>query len=66
MTDHTSPCRELKLTNEKFEYFMGRTEKDLDYIRDKVDKLWSFRMMLMGGSIAVSAMVSLLINVLKS
>lgn len=43
-------------SNEKFEYFMDRTKEDLDHIRLKVDKLWEFRMMLLGGSVVVSAL----------
>jgi hypothetical protein len=40
--------------DEKFEYFMKRTEQDLDHIRTRVDKLWDFRLMLLGGSAVVS------------
>lgn len=36
-------------------YFMERTEKDLQYIREKVDKLWDFRLLLIGGSMALGA-----------
>jgi hypothetical protein len=43
---------------DKFEYFMERTEKDLDHIRTKVDKLWEFRLMLLGGSAVVSVLFS--------
>lgn len=43
---------------EKFEYFMKRTEQDLEHIRSKVDKLWEFRLMLLGGSAVVSILFS--------
>jgi len=49
--------------DEKFSYFMDRTEKDLDHIREKVDKLWDFRMFLLGGSAVVSAIVTTILEI---
>lgn len=62
MTDHSTPCDGLRSTNEKFEYFMERTEKDLDYIRGKVDQLWAFRLMIIGGSMVLSTFMTLVMN----
>ena len=42
----------------KLDYFIKRTEKDLDEIKVKLDKLWSFRLMLIGGSTVVTVMVN--------
>lgn len=46
----------------KFQYFMDRTEKDLEHIRNKVDKLWDFRLFLIGGSFVISAICSALVS----
>lgn len=46
---------------EKFLYFMERTEQDLAHIRKRVDKLWDFRLILIGGSAVVSAIVSFIV-----
>jgi hypothetical protein len=50
------------MDNEKFEYFMEQTEKDLDHIKTRLDKLWDFRIMLLGGSILVSAVCSVALS----
>ena len=49
---------------EKFEYFMQRTEKDLEHIRLKVDQLWGFRLMVIGGSLAISTICTIAVNLL--
>ena len=46
------------MEHEKFNYFMQRTEKDLDDIKGKLDQLWSFRLMLLGAAMAVSTLFS--------
>lgn len=46
----------------KYEYFINQTNKKLDEIDHKLDQLISFRMMLVGGSFAVSLIASLLFN----
>lgn len=44
--------------NEKFEYFIERTDKDLQEIKQDLKRLIGFRMMLLGGSFVISALVS--------
>jgi hypothetical protein len=51
------------MQDDKFEYFMGETNKRLDGIEDKLDQLITFRMMLIGASVAVSAIVSIGITI---
>ena len=43
---------------EKFEYFMERTAQDLRSINEKLDQLWSFRMMLLGAAMSISVIFS--------
>ena len=43
--------------------FIDRTQKDLAYIKHKVDTLWDFRIMVIGGSIAMSAVASAVISI---
>lgn len=50
------------MDSEKFLYFMNRTEQDLNHIRGRVDKLWDFRLLLIGGSIAVSTICSIVVS----
>lgn len=50
--------------SDKFEYFMKRTEEDLKEIKDDIKKLVSFRMMLLGGSIVVSTIISTVILII--
>lgn len=50
---------------DKFEYFMDRTERDLDYIRGKLDSLIGFRWMMIGMSTAISAIVSFIVAIWK-
>lgn len=47
----------------KFEYFMKRTEQDLSHIRAKVDKLWDFRLLLIGASMTVSVVCSAVVSI---
>lgn len=49
---------------DKFDYFIERTEKDLDEIKRKLDQLWSFRLLLLGASAAISAIFSIIISAL--
>lgn len=49
---------------DKFDYFMERTEKDLDEIKIKLGKLWDFRTLLLGGSMVVSCVVTFVINLM--
>lgn len=55
---------------DKFSYFMDRTEKDLNdlkaelrIIHDQVDKLWSFRALLLGFSMAVSGLTAVIVDI---
>lgn len=48
----------------KLDYFIARTEKDLDEIKGKLDKLWEFRAMIVGGSAVVSVVCSVVFNLL--
>lgn len=48
----------------KYDYFMKRTEQDLDHIRLKVDKLWDLRLMLIGGSFLISGLSSALVSMI--
>lgn len=50
------------MTSEKFEYFIERTERDLDEIKLKLDQLWSFRTLLLGASAAISAIFSIVVT----
>ena len=50
------------MDTEKFAYFMERTEKDLDHIKEKVDSLWNFRSMVFGGAVVVSLICSGLVS----
>lgn len=44
------------------EYFMDRTEKDLDEIKSKLDELWSFKWRLVGAAMASSFIMSIAIH----
>jgi hypothetical protein len=46
----------------KLEYFRQRTEKDLDEIKIKLEKLWEFRTILLGGSMVVSSVIAFMVN----
>ena len=46
----------------KFNYFMEQTNQRFDKIDDKLDQLISFRIMLIGASVAVSTIFSLVIT----
>lgn len=50
------------MINDKYEYFLTETNKRLDAIEDKMDKLLSFKFMLIGASISVSSLITLGIN----
>ena len=52
MANKSDSC--LDCPADKFDYFMERTEKDLDHIKAKLDDLWGFKMRLMGASIVIS------------
>lgn len=56
---------------DKFAYFMERTAKDFAEIKEqnhelseKVDKLWEFRIFLIGASFTISSLATLAINML--
>lgn len=70
---HSPPCDELLSTNEKFEYFMERTEKDFESLEkkferfdQKLDLLMSFRWMIIGMSLVLSTMASILVTYLSN
>lgn len=44
------------------EYFMERTDKDLAEIKSKLEKLTSFRLIVIGGSLTISVICSTLIS----
>jgi hypothetical protein len=48
----------------KFEYFMERTEQDLAHIRQRVDTLWDYRLIQLGGALVVSLICSGIVTVL--
>lgn len=57
--------------DDKFEYFMGETNKKFDKIDEqfegvnlKLDALISFRLLLIGGSLAISSVFSLVVTLL--
>lgn len=51
------------MDTQKFDYFMERTEQDLNHIRERVDKLWDFKTMVIGAAILCSVVCSGLVNV---
>jgi hypothetical protein len=53
----------MGMEDEKFLYFMERTEKDLEHIRTKVDALWDFKAMIIGGAAVVSIVCSALVSI---
>lgn len=46
----------------KLDYFRERTEQDLIDIKSRLDQLWSFRIFLLGGAMALSGISTLAIN----
>jgi hypothetical protein len=55
--------------DEKFEYFIERTEKDfralhqkIDHVVGRVDKLWGFYFMVLGGAGVIAALVTFGVN----
>lgn len=46
------------MDEKRFEDFVKRTENDLDHIKDRVNKLWDFRVLLLGGSFVISTLCS--------
>ena len=46
------------MIDDRFEDFMRRTEMDLEKINVKLDKLWDFRLLMIGGSIVISTLTS--------
>ena len=59
--------------NQKFDYFMERTERDLDSINDKLlviqkelTKLFGFKMFVLGASAFLSAVITLVIEFTKN
>lgn len=51
------------MEREKFNYFLEETNKRLDKIDEKLERLISFRVLLIGMSMAVSALITVAINV---
>ncbi len=47
----------------RFEEFMKRTEQDLAQIKDQVNSLWNFKMLVLGASCTISALCSALVAV---
>lgn len=46
-----------------FTYFVTQTNERLSNIENKLDQLITFRMMLIGASIAISTIVSLIVTI---
>ena len=46
----------------RLEYFRERTEQDLALIKSRLEKLWDFRILLLGVSITTSVLCSLAIS----
>jgi hypothetical protein len=42
--------------------FKTFVKEELKYIRGRVDKLWDWRMLLIGGSLAIGAIVSTIVS----
>lgn len=53
------------MDSDKLDYFIKRTEKDLDEIKLKLDQLWNFKFMLLGGSAVVTFIVNLVFTIYK-
>lgn len=51
------------MEREKFNYFLEETNKRLDKIDEKLERLISFRVLLIGMSMAVSALITVAINI---
>jgi len=49
------------MDNQLFQYFIEQTNDRFDKIDKKLDQLITFRLMLLGGAAALSAIVSVLI-----
>jgi hypothetical protein len=49
--------------DKRLEDFMKRTEKDIDHIKAKVDSLYDFRNMILGGAALGSAIISALVSI---
>ncbi len=52
------------MNDDKFDYFMEQTNLSLSEIRSDVKSLISFRLMLLGGAFAISALSSVVLNLL--
>jgi len=50
---------------EKLEYFIDQTNQRLVKIEEKLDRLISFRVMLIGASITISSLVSIGLTLLE-
>lgn len=50
------------MIEDKVDYFINQTNKRLESIEYKLDQLISFRVMLIGASIALSAFVTVIFN----
>lgn len=57
--------REPSGGDDLFRWYMRRNDEDLKYIRERVDKLWDFRLMLIGGSLALGAIGGLLVQIVS-
>lgn len=52
----------MSLELSKFDYFMKRTEEDLKEIKHKLDVIYDFRLKVVGGSILLSVISSILVS----
>lgn len=47
----------------RFEEFVDRTERDFDDIKTRLDELYGFKLKMVGASIVLSTMCSILVSV---
>ena len=52
------------MEEDKIDYFMRRTDDRMEIIEKKIDILLGFRWQIVGGSVAVSSIISLIIVVI--
>jgi len=51
--------------NDKLEYFINRTDERLQRIEDKVDHLEKWKLKVVGGAAALSALITFLVEIFR-
>jgi hypothetical protein len=54
-----------KKENDLLKYFVQKTDDRFDVIDKKLDKLISFRLMLIGGAAVISAIISIFVSAMN-